>query len=89
MKYDIRSIEDLINVLGGDTKVARWLGISQPAVSAFKRRGIPGGWHMRFYAETRRRGLTVDPEVFGLSEEDMAPLFGRDEKDQGPLAAMA
>lgn len=73
--YDINSIDELVNALGGDTKVARWLGISQPAVAAWKARNhIPPGWHMRLLADLTKRGMTVNPEVFGLSEDILAPL---------------
>jgi hypothetical protein len=76
MSYEITSIDDLIAALGGDTEVADWLGISQPAVGMWKSRGhIGSGWHLRLLAECRRRGLTVDPQVFGLHERDVGDLF--------------
>lgn len=76
--YDINTIHELVDDLGGDTVVARWLGISQPAVAAWKvRQQIPPGWHIRLYAETARRGRSVNPAVFGLSEDDIAPFAGR------------
>jgi hypothetical protein len=76
MSYDIASIHDLIDALGGDTEVAEWLGIGQPAVGMWKSRDVIGsGWHLRLLAECRRRGLTVDPKVFGLSERDAGDLF--------------
>lgn len=75
--YDINSIGELVDALGGDTKVAHWLGISQPAVAAWKiRKHIPTGWHVRLLAELKKRGLSVNPEVFGLSEDDVGPLVG-------------
>lgn len=75
--YDINSIPELIDELGGDTVVARWLGISQPAVAQWKARNqIATGWHMRLLAELTRRGKTVDPVVFGLTADDIAPLVG-------------
>ena len=75
--YDINTIDELVEALGGDTKVGRWLGISQPAVAAWKmRRHIPPGWHMRLWAELTRLGHSVNPEVFGMSERDLAPLAG-------------
>lgn len=78
MTYDIRTISELIDELGGDTVVARWLGISQPAVAQWKARGqIATGWHMRLLAEMIRRGKTIDPGVFGLSADDIAPFLHR------------
>jgi hypothetical protein len=75
MQYDINSIEELIEALGGDTAVAGMFGISQPAVANWKARGqIATGWHMRLYAEVRRMGLSINPAVFGLTEEEFVPL---------------
>lgn len=76
MAYQINSIDDLVAALGGDSEVAAWLGISQPAVAMWKSRGhIGSGWHLRLVAEIRRRGMTVDPNVFGLTERDVGDLF--------------
>jgi hypothetical protein len=78
---DIETIEQLVEFFGGDTAVADWLGISQPAVAQWKSRGqIGAGWHLRLYAEIRRRGATVEPSVFGLTTEEAAGLFD----DDGP-----
>lgn len=75
--YDINTIDELVEELGGDTAVARQFGITQPAVANWKIRGNIGpGWHMRLYAELRGRHKTVNPNVFGMSEEEFAPLNG-------------
>ena len=89
--YDINSITELVDAFGGDTKLANRLGISQPAVAAWKPRGhIPPGWHMRLWSELTRRGYSVNPEVFGWSEDDIAPLVDcRMPKRQSPMPAGA
>lgn len=88
MAYDINTIPELIEALGGDTAVARWLGISQPAVAQWKARGaIATGWHMRLLAELRRREKSVNPIVFGLTADDIAPLLGQPVRDD--VAAVA
>lgn len=70
--YDIKTIDDLVEALGGDTAVAAELNISQPAVANWKaRKEIPGGWHMRLMAKLVARGLTVDTlSVFNLPDAD-------------------
>lgn len=73
--YDIKTVEDLITLLGGPTKIGDWLGVSQESVSFWKRRGIPAGWHLRLFAEVGRRGKTVAPNVFGMTETDAEPLL--------------
>lgn len=76
MSYDINTIGELVDVLGGDTAVAEKLGISQPAVGNWKMRGTIGaGWHLRLFAECVRLNKTVSPRVFGLDEEEVPVLF--------------
>lgn len=74
--YDIQTIEKLVEVLGGPVLLGRKFGISQEAVSNWGSRGnIPGGWHVQLYAMAARKGLTIDPAIFKLTEEDVAGLF--------------
>ena len=81
--YDINSIEELVDALGGDTVLAAELGMSQPAVANWKvRHQIATGWHMRLYAEVCKRGLTINPQVFGMTEEEFGPLA--DNRHGGP-----
>jgi hypothetical protein len=72
---DIKTIDDLIAEFGGPARFSQWLDVGQEAVSAFKWRGVPPGWHLRLLAEVRRRGCDVHPSVFGLTEEEAAELF--------------
>jgi hypothetical protein len=74
--YEIDTIDGLITFLGGPSVVAAQLGITQEAVSNWKiREYIPRGWHVKMIAECRRRGKTIDPQVFGMSDDDWAMLF--------------
>ena len=76
--YDINSISELEKCLGGQDAIAKWLHISQPAVAMWKnRKQIGTGWHMRIYAKVRAKGKTINPKVFGLSEEEAAGLAGK------------
>lgn len=73
--YDINTIEELIDELGGSSELARQLDLSQSAVAQWKVRGhISDGWHMRLFADVKRRGKSVAPEVFGMTEDEFAPL---------------
>lgn len=77
MSENIRTIEQLVDALGGEKVVAETFGISQPAVANWKLRGqIAAGWHLRLLAMARGRKLRVDPCVFGLKPEDAKQLFG-------------
>lgn len=78
MTYDINSVHELVECLGGDTAVAREFGISQPAVANWKARGeIGSGWHLRLLAWAARIGKSVNPVVFGMNEAEFAPLGAR------------
>ncbi len=75
--YDINSIDELVTFYGGDTALAEYLDVSQPAVANMKARGhISSGWHLRLFADVHRRGKTVAPQVFGLTEEELEPFIG-------------
>lgn len=74
--YDINSIDALVAELDGPSELGALLGISQEAVSNWTVRGsIPGGWHVRLVAMLYRRGKSVDPRVFALTEQDVEGLF--------------
>lgn len=69
--FDISSVDQAVAALGGDTAVATWLDISQPAVANWKVRGyIPPGWHMKIVAELLRRQKTFDPALFDMTAAD-------------------
>lgn len=73
--YDINTIEELIEELGGPSVLAHALDMSQSAVSQWiVRQNIPGGWHMRLYSDVCQRGKSVAPKVFDLTEDQFAPL---------------
>lgn len=74
----IKSIDELVEVFGGDTSLADFLGISQSAVAQWKVRGqIAAGWHLRLLAELTKRGRSAHPSVFGLTEAEAGDLFNR------------
>lgn len=74
----IRTVDDVVDALGGDTEIARWLRITPAGVNHWKTRGeIPGGWHMRIYVRLLDEGYDCDPIVFGLSREDADILISR------------
>jgi hypothetical protein len=71
-RYDIHTIDDVARFFGGQRGMQERFALSQPAVSHWKRRGIPTGYHMRIALEVQRAGLTINPELFELDE----PLAG-------------
>lgn len=73
---EIETIEELVAFFGGDTALAEFLGTTQSAVAQWKiRQQIASGWHLRLLAEIKRRGATVSPKVFGLTDEQADGLF--------------
>ena len=74
----IETIDHLIDELGGPSEIGRWLNIGSNAVTNWSLRGeVPSGWHLRIYIELCKRGRTVNPAVFGLTDEEAAPLMHR------------
>lgn len=70
------TIAELIKALGGDAELAKELGISYAAVGMWKVRDhIAAGFHLRLLAMAKRRGVDVDPAVFGYNAEDVKELF--------------
>ncbi len=68
----IDNVVKLVKALGGPTVVGEWLNIRTTAVSNWSSQGwIPPGWHLRLYLECLRRGLEVDPVLFGVTDEDV------------------
>ena len=79
----IETVHELVEFFGGDTAMAEFFGTTQTVVGQWKcRKAIATGWHLRILAEVRRRGATIDPMLFGLTEEDAAVLFN----DSRPFA---
>jgi hypothetical protein len=74
--YDINSISELVGELGGPLELGEQLGISQEAVSNWSvRSAIAGGWHIVLAAMIHRKGKTINPRVFNLTEKDVEGLF--------------
>lgn len=73
MKYDINTVSDVIDCLGGPTELGARLGITQEAVSNWKARGyIPNGWHLKLVVWLGGTGRSVDPELFDMPDVDVA-----------------
>lgn len=69
-KRVLKSVNEIIAILGGPTAVADRFNIGQSAVSNWIMRGeIPPGWHLRIYLEAEKRDMEIDPEVFGIDQE--------------------
>jgi hypothetical protein len=82
--HEISTIDELVDALGGDTAVARWLNLSQPAVANWKVRGeVPAGWHLRIFARLKQERRMVDPVIFGLTREEARGLY----EQRRPLAS--
>lgn len=65
----LKTVDEVIDALGGTTKVARKLGLKPNAISMMRQRGrLSSSWHMALFVEARRQGLQIAPELFGLEE---------------------
>jgi hypothetical protein len=95
----LQSVDHVIDAFGGaktqaanNKAVAAWLGLNTSAVCNWRERdSIPSGWHLRFYLKANKRGMEIEPCVFGLECEFPAPAKkkrpGRKVKNGVELAA--
>jgi hypothetical protein len=76
--FDINSIEELIEALGGPSKLGSLLGIGDSAVCNWSARGfIPPSWHLRLSCELFEAGKTLNPEVFEITDERHRQILSR------------
>lgn len=65
---DIRTLDDLIDALGGTAAAASKAGVSPPAVSNWRSRGrVPPEHFLRLSDEVGKLGRRLDPSLFGFS----------------------
>ena len=65
----IRTVADLVTAFGGNKAMGDWADVGETAVCNWKDANeIPRGYHLRLWFEAERRGLTVDPDLFGVAE---------------------
>lgn len=76
MGNSITSINHLLDALGGDAEIASKYGVSKNCVSMWRvRQHISNAFHLRIFADARRKGLDVCPSIFGLNNEEAEGLF--------------
>jgi hypothetical protein len=69
MSKVIKSIAEMVSAFGGTAKLADLLDIGMPAVSNWKAADkVPPGWHLRLFLEAKKRGIAIDPALFGRPE---------------------
>lgn len=76
--YDASTIEELIDLFGGTSKLADMLGLGDSAICNWVARGfIPPSWHMRLYVELVGMGKKAHPELFEMPSEVGSVLYRR------------
>jgi hypothetical protein len=66
----LRSVEELVDALGGSAAAAELAGVGASAVSNWKTNGvIPAEYFLIFSAECARREIRFDRRVFGFKRE--------------------
>ena len=81
MTKRLQTVDQILDAFGGAKRpadnnkaIASWLGLNTSAVCNWRERdNIPSGWHMRFYLEAEKRGMRIDPRVFGIDEDAESP----------------
>lgn len=63
----VRSVDALVAAFGGTKAMADWADVGMSAVSNWIAQGsIPRGYHLRLYLEAQRRGILIDPALWGF-----------------------
>lgn len=71
----VNTIPELVESMGGFSRLARWAGYEDArGIHNWVSRGIPPSYHLRLTLEAGRRGVVIDPAVFGLDAGDAAVL---------------
>lgn len=55
----------VIDAYGGTLRTAERWGVTPAAVSEWRARGIPRGWHLRMYVDLESQGYLVDVKALG------------------------
>ena len=68
---NIATIQEALDVLGGELAVADWLQTTKNNVIMMRIRNyVPRGYHLHFYMTLRERGYQPAPELFDLKSFD-------------------
>jgi hypothetical protein len=71
MRYDINTLEELVDAFGGPKATAEEYEITPQAVCDWKSKGfLPPSRHLQVILALKRRGKSVNPELFACSEDD-------------------
>jgi hypothetical protein len=81
----LRTVADVIDAFGGIRGIRAVFGGVPSRFANYKaRNSFPGYLHMRVYAECLKRGLTIAPELIGMTPDEMAIARGERQR-QLPL----
>jgi hypothetical protein len=73
MEEGPKTIDEVIDRMGGTGAVGRLLGIGPSAVSNWRAQGeIPRAWHLALYLEAERRGFQIPMRLFGVHDASAA-----------------
>jgi hypothetical protein len=71
--YDIETVYGLVKAFGGFEATAAEYGIATEQVEKWAVSGFIGtGWHLRMFGRVCAMGKTINPSVWGFSENDEA-----------------
>lgn len=70
----LKTVDAIVDALGGTSEVAVLTGVSLPAVSNWKtRRRIPSEKFMIVADALEQRGVKADPDLFGFDTSEARP----------------
>ena len=78
----LKTVEEIVEAVGGNPAAAALAGVSAPAISNWKARGqIPAEQYFVFVEALSRVGKRADSAVFSFAVDDLAPIGRADVSD--------
>jgi hypothetical protein len=62
----ISTVDQAIEAMGGDDRVAKWLDVDKSYLDGMRRCGIARGYFAHFFFSLTALGYTPTPKLFGL-----------------------
>ena len=66
MVEQVNTPSEIIDALGGNSKLAPLVGLKPNAIGNWRVKGIPARYYLRLSELLSKRGLTAPPKVFGM-----------------------
>ena len=67
-KIKLETADEVIDAIGGTTKVAQRFGVSIPTVCIWRRKGLPASRYLQWQAVLSEKNIEAPPSLWGQRE---------------------